>query len=200
MHEIEIKAHIQDIDDMQERLSRIADFSYHTVKDDTYWTCGEKTLRIRHEYSASTKKVLVTHKRKHYTGMIETNKELEFELIASTVPVFTAILESLGMTLTAKKYKDTKVYIPHADLFPARILEDILSMSAELSTIPPIGNFLEIEILYQDEGTDAALRQKHTDNARSIFDTLLAALHIPQQALEMRPYHQLMKEQPVTHS
>lgn len=197
MHEIEIKARVQDIYSIEERLSCIADFSYHAIKDDTYWTCGKKMLRIRREYTAGAEKVFVTHKRKHYTGMIETNKELEFELMASTVPVFTAILESLGMTLTAQKHKDTKVYLPHADIFPVHVLEDIRSMSAELSTIPPIGSFLEIEVLYPDE--DASLSKKHADNAQIIFNTLLAALNIPHAAIEVRPYQQLMKEQPVTH-
>lgn len=192
MHEIELKAHLEQPEKTELLLSRIADFSFCCVKSDQYWTLGEKAVRIRRELIADKETVFVTHKQNHYTGTIETNRELEFELAAASVSVFTEMLESLGMLCTAKKRKETKVFIPHSNLFLADILEDTCAISAELSIIDPIGYFLEIEVLYPDEGADSAASEQHIRNAQIIFDTLLAALEIPQSAIEVRPYNELL--------
>lgn len=192
MHEIELKAHLEHPQKTEALLSRIADFSLRCVKTDRYWTLGEKTVRIRQELIGDKETVFVTHKQKTYTGTIETNRELEFELAAASVPVFTEMLESLGMTCTAKKQKETKVFVPHSSLFSVDVLEGTFSVSAELSFIHPIGYFLEIEVLYPDEGSDTAAYERHIRNAQVIFDTLLTALEIPQSAIEVRPYNELL--------
>lgn len=192
MHEIELKAHLEHPEKIEALLSLIADYSFRCIKVDRYWTLGEKAIRIRHEYRADKETVLVTHKQKAYIGTIETNRELEFELTAASVPVFTEILESLGMICTAEKQKETKVFVPRPDMFPAGILEDTRSVSAELSLVHPIGYFLEIEVLYTDEGSDTAASERHIRNAQIIFDTLLVALEVPQSAIEIRPYTDLI--------
>ena len=192
MHEIELKAHLEHPDKTEALLSRIADFSLRCTKTDRYWSLGEKTVRVRRELIGDKETVFVTHKQKTYTGTIETNRELEFELAAASVPVFTEMLESLGMTCTAEKQKETKVFVPHSSLFSADILEGTRSVSAELSFIHPIGYFLEIEVLYPDEGSDTAAYERHIRNAQVIFDTLLTALEIPQSAIEVRPYNELL--------
>ena len=192
MHEIELKAHLEHPEKAEVLLSRIADFSVRCTKTDRYWTLGEKTVRVRRELIGDKETVFVTHKQKTYTGTIETNRELEFELAAASVPVFTEMLESLGMICTAEKQKDTKVFVPHSSLFSADILEDTHSVSAELSFIHPIGHFLEIEVLYADEGSDIVVSERHIRNARIIFDTLLSTLEIPQSAIEIRPYNELL--------
>ncbi len=192
MHEIELKAHLEHPKKTEALLSRIADFSLRCTKTDRYWTLGEKTIRIRRELIGDKETVFITHKQKHYTDTIETNRELEFELAAVSVPVFTEMLKSLGMTCTAEKQKETKVFVPYTDLFPAGILEGTCSVSVELSTIHPIGHFLEIEVLYPDEGSDTAAYEQHIRNAQVIFDTLLTALEIPQSAIEVRPYNELL--------
>ena len=192
MHEIELKAHLEHPEKIEALLSLIADYSFRCVKVDRYWTLGEKAIRIRHEYRADKETVLVTHKQKAYIGTIETNRELEFELTAASVPVFTEMLESLGMVCTAEKQKETKVFVPRPDMFPEGIFEDTRSVSAELSLVHPIGYFLEIEVLYTDEGSDTAASERHIRNAQIIFDTLLVALGVPQSAIEIRPYTDLI--------
>ena len=192
MHEIELKAHLEHPKKTEALLSRIADFSLRCTKTDRYWTLGEKTIRIRRELIGDKETVFITHKQKHYTDTIETNRELEFELAAVSVPVFTEMLKSLGMTCTAEKQKETKVFVPYTDLFPAGILEGTCSVSVELSTIPPIGHFLELEVLSPDEGSDTAAYEQHIRNAQVSFDTLLTALEIPQSAIEVRPYNELL--------
>ena len=192
MHEIELKAHLEYPEKTEALLSRIADFSLCCVKTDRYWSLGEKTVRVRRELIGDKETVLVTHKQKTYTDTIETNRELEFELAAASVPVFTEMLESLGMICTAEKQKETKVFVPHSSLFSADILEDTHSVSAEISFIHPIGHFLEIEVLYPDEGSDIAASGRHIRNAQTIFDTLLDALAVPQSAIEIRPYSELL--------
>ena len=192
MHEIELKAHLEHPEKTEVRLARIADFSFRCVKSDRYWTLGEKTVRVRRELVAGKETVWVTHKQKQYAGTIETNRELEFELTAASVPVFTEMLESLGMICTAEKQKETKVFVPRPDMFPEGIFEDTRSVSAELSLVHPIGYFLEIEVLYTDEGSDTAASERHIRNAQIIFDTLLVALGVPQSAIEIRPYTDLI--------
>ena len=192
MHEIELKAHLEHPEKTEELLSRIADFSFRCIKTDRYWAFGEKTVRVRQELIADKETVWVTHKQKHYVDMIETNRELEFELSAAAVPVFVEMLESLGMICTAEKQKETKVFVPRPDMFPEGIFEDTRSVSAELSLVHPIGYFLEIEVLYTDEGSDTAASERHFRNAQIIFDTLLVALGVPQSAIEIRPYTDLI--------
>ena len=191
MHEIELKARLTNPERTEQQLSRIADFAFHCVKTDCYWSFGKKTLRIRREQTAGKETVFVTHKLKKYTGAIETNRELEFELPVTAVPVFTAMLENLGFICTAKKQKDTKVFIPRSGLFKEETLAGSKALSIELSVIEPIGTFLEIEVLYQNEG---AVDERHIHNARTIFDTILTVLEIPQSAIEPRPYNELLAD------
>lgn len=194
MHEIEIKAHVSNIHDTETRLSHIADFARRCVKDDSYWTCAEKTLRIRRECTDGTERVFVTHKSKQYVGMVEAGRELECELKAASLPACTEMLERLGMRRTSTKHKDTRVFFPHKGVLADRLVEDAVSVSIELSHVPPIGDFLEIEVLYPDEGADSALAEKHIDNAQTIFNTLLTALDIPKTAIETLPYQKLLKD------
>lgn len=191
MHEIELKAHLEHPEKTEELLSHFAVFSSRCIKNDRYWSIGEKTLRIRRQQADGKETVLITHKLKKYSGTIETNQELEFELPVSAVSVFTAMLEQIGFTCTAKKQKDTKVYTPHQDLFGTEVLTDVKAVSVELSVIEPLGSFLEIEVLYPDE-KDTAAAEQHVRNAQVIFDTLLSALEIPQAAIEARPYNELL--------
>lgn len=194
MHEVEIKARLESPERTERLLSAVADFSFRCIKTDRYWSIGKKTIRTRLERIGDTETVLITHKLKRYSGAIETNRELEFELPAAALPVFTAMLEGCGFICTAEKQKDTKVFIPHADIFAAGLLDGAERISAELSVIEPIGSFLEIEILYPDANadTDTASGERHLRNARLIFDTLLAAVEVPQDAIEPRPYNELL--------
>ena len=194
MHEVEIKARLESPERTERLLAAVADFSFRCIKTDRYWSIGKKTIRTRLERIGDTETVLITHKLKRYSGAIETNRELEFELPAAALPVFTAMLEGCGFICTAEKQKDTKVFIPHADIFAAGLLDGAERVSAELSVIEPIGSFLEIEILYPDANadTDTASGERHLRNARLIFDTLLAAVEVPQDAIEPRPYNELL--------
>lgn len=192
MYEVEIKAHLVSPEQIEQRLSALADFSFHCIKTDRYWSIGKKTIRTRLEQIGSKETVLITHKLKRYIGAIETNHELEFELPTATFPIFTAMLEGCGFICTAEKQKDTKVFIPHTTLFAAGILDGAKHISAEISTIAPLGSFLEIEILYADIGADTAAGEHNLHNARLIFDTLFTALDIPREAIEPRPYNELL--------
>ena len=192
MYEVEIKAHLASPEQIEQRLSALADFSFRCIKTDQYWSIGKKTIRTRIEQNGSKETVLITHKLKQYAGAIETNRELEFELPATALPSFTAMLESCGFICTANKQKDTKVFIPHTTLFAAEILYGAKHISAELSVIEPIGSFLEIEILYADVGDDTAAGEHNLRNARLIFDTIFTALDIPREAIEARPYNELL--------
>ncbi len=123
--------------------------------------------------------VTVTYKRKHLntdpeTGTsYEVNDEHEFT-ISSSVP-FEAFLQDAGFAVSITKEKD--VYSWHQD-----------GALLELCSVPPLGNFLEIEILTEDrnESTVAA--------ARNRLNKLLEEYGIPAGAVERRYYSEMLAE------
>lgn len=192
MREIELKARLDDPQAAEECLLRCADFSLSCLKTDDYWSIGDKTIRIRQETANGSTVFFVTQKIKILNGSIENNQELEFELPAAAVPVFTAMLQNIGFILTAHKQKQTKVFIPHNELFTKDCLQDVQKISAEISRIEPIGSFLEIEILYPGNPPLPDTPDPQLARAQDIIGRLLAVLHIPRSAVEMRPYNELL--------
>lgn len=192
MREIELKARLDHPQAAEEGLLRCADLSFSCLKTDQYWTIGDKTIRIRQETVDGSTRVFVTQKIKTLNGSLENNQELEFELPAAAVPVFTAILQNTGFILTAQKQKQTKVFIPHQELFTRDSLQGVQKISAEISCIEPLGSFLEIEILYPGNPPLPDTPDPQLVRAQDIIGRLLAVLNIPQSAVEMRPYNELL--------
>lgn len=193
MHEIEIKTRLDHPEATEQRLLRFADFSSFCVKNDQYWTIGDKTIRIRQETVNKHTAIFITQKIKQFSGALESNQELEFELPAAALPVFTAILENTGFVLTAQKLKKTKRFLPHKQLFEQELTKDIQVFSAEISEIEPLGTFLEIEVLYAEHRQEAAKTASRLRNAHTIIDKVLSLLDIPHSAIEVRPYNELLQ-------
>ncbi len=202
MYEIELKAHVQNPQTVEKRLGQCADFASECVKKDTYWRINGKPLRIREEQQlpSGTSAVYITNKIRTYHNAIEVNKELEFELPEKALADFSAMLENIGFTCFLKKEKHTKVFIPHRKHFDASLLTDMHSFSIELSTVPPLGSFLEIELLYPDDSPSADTQSENNyrticiNRAEKILHTMLGILNIEDAAIEKRCYAELLAE------
>ncbi len=219
MYEIELKAHLASPAETERRLARYADFSSEYLKKDSYWNICGKTLRLREEANSATGdiKIFVTNKMKSYRNEIEVNKELEFELPYHALDVFTEMLGNLGFVCGIKKQKRTKVFLPHPGLF-TNLLHNVQYFSVELSEIPPLGSFLEIELLYPDyvseggmsafgeigvgtradTGNSLKAHAVYLKNAEKILYAMLDILNIPHDAVEPRPYAELLADIPRT--
>ncbi len=194
MHEIEAKAWIENPEKTERLLRRLTGSPVHCMKNDEYWTIGGKTIRIREETIDGKTTVLITQKVKTIAETLENNQELECELPVTSAPVFRAILKNTGFIRTAQKEKNTKIFTPFRDFFEPALLADDPHITVELSFIPPLGSFLEIEVLYQDSVQDIFEERQRILNAQQIVNMVLRVLNIPMEAIEARPYNELLRE------
>ena len=149
MNEIEIKAHVENREALVQRLNQIATLQASVTRDDTYYSLpvhGAKQLRIRKEKSANSEKILVTYKRKELRNEgsgfeTEVNEEMEC-LVTDALPLETFLLDS-GFTVHLKKHKEVSDWNYTAKDSKG----NDIPVTLELCNVPPLGDFLEIEIL-----------------------------------------------------
>ena len=160
MYEIELKARVPDRDALLRQLQTFAAFTRRIRRDDVYYRLPAKpgahtrqdesgasyvSVRLRTEYTedaaGSASKTLLTYKRKRTdsNGAIEINDERECEL--SDAGALSAFFEDAGLTPALKKRKEVEAYECETPFGKAAL---------ELCTVPPLGDFLEIEILCAD--------------------------------------------------
>ncbi len=156
MYEIELKAHVYDREKTISHLESLAKFDSKIIKNDTYYSLKTQKLinnkdhisiRIRKEYiqSSDTDKseILVTYKKKEirtneFGTSIEVNEENECT-VSDSSPLEKFLIDA-GAYIQLKKEKITLRYTLQTDYGQANL---------ELCTVPPLGDFLEIEILSQ---------------------------------------------------
>lgn len=187
MYEIELKAHIKDRDDLTKRLHSFASFKGSTHKFDTYWRSATDNIQIRvrqerkqanpHGNMEETT-TTVTYKRKQLRvsqdgTSIEVNDEQEFS-ISSRNP-FEEFLQDAGFSILRKKEK-------HVEQWQ---FEDAL---LELCNVPPLGDFLEMEILAADN------KEATVQAARTKLSFLLEKCGIPESDIEPRYYNEMLSE------
>ena len=188
MTEIELKARIENPEKIKARLAELGIHCYSYIKNDTYWEFFEKTymrLRIRKEEKTYTdgrsgKTILVTHKTREIHTETEVNNEREFAISDSSI--FEEILAELGFTQDIKKEKQGWYWELKSSTGEA-------PLSAELSLVKSLGWFLELEIL-SDTSDERNLKQN-----RSRLLAVLDSLGISREAIESRPYSELIREQ-----
>ena len=182
MFEVELKAHVDDRAHVIETLNSFAQYDDTVEKSDVYWgkMAGERKIqaRIRTEKSARGKKIFFTYKQKELRVgedgiQIEVNDEKECELLDSA-PV-EAFFSDLGLRVFLEKRKSVVGW--H--------FEDA---HIELCTVPPLGDFLEIEILsgFNDETAVSAGREK--------ILSLFARCGIGEEKIENRYYSEMLRE------
>jgi len=189
MYEIELKAHVDDKAAVINKLNEFAQFLESVKKDDTYWGIFKETenglqkiqARIRKEINLtnpSKSKIYLTYKRKESrfdnNGKVyEVNDEKESEL--SDAVALESLFEDLGMKIVLTKQK-------------AAIGYQFGEAHIELCTVPPLGDFLEIEIISEqnDEKTVFEKRKKLLE--------VLKLCEISEEKIENRYYSEMLKE------
>lgn len=215
MYEIELKAHAAEADAVRRCLATFARPVEMIDKSDTYYrlelhdshfdrlndpdnellanhgktsTNGKPylTARIReevhHTNSGDERSILFTYKRKRLVSdgagaAIEVNDENECTI--SDSGALQAMLFDAGFVVSHKKHKKAEGYMADTPCGEAHI---------ELCAVPPLGDFLEIEILSEknDDQTIAAAHQA----IKEIFTRCC----IPLEAIEERYYTQMLEE------
>lgn len=183
MFEVELKAHVYEREKVIEKLNSFAEYLGNVQKDDVYWKTykNEKKVkaRIRTETNLedSTKKIFLTYKKKECRfdengKSYEVNDEKECELSDSIT--LEALFKDLGMIVFLKKQK----------IVLGWQFEEI---HIELCTVPPLGDFLEIEIISNtnDEKTVSEKREK--------LISILKKCEIPEKNIENRYYSDMLK-------
>jgi predicted adenylyl cyclase CyaB len=195
MYEIELKAHVTDYARVIETLNSFAEYDGKVDKRDIYYhlpctklsvsnDSGYLSCRIRRESRKTENSVrtniILTYKKKELrTGddgiPIEVNDEKECTLSDSSA--LEALLVDTGFTPACTKHKITESWYAHTDAGKAHI---------ELCTVPPLGDFLEIEIMSTSQD------KTYIASARKCIENLLDRCGIPLSAVENRYYNEML--------
>ena len=194
MKEIELKVHVEDRDSLIEKLNSFATYTNSIQRDDFYWgtssTCRNK-IRVRKESGVPNEpretrpETIVTYKRKELRTnsqgqAVEVNDEKECT-ISNSEPL-EAFLTDIGYSVVLKKHKSVMVWIlqPHS--------QKESSVSFELCNVPPLGDFLEIEILTKDDS------EENIKYAQDKLFELLDMTGIGRDKIEKRYYSEMLRE------
>ena len=222
--EIELKAHVNDIEALRTLLLQKAEYLGAFEKEDTYWVPKEpdmqestqdetgsvKTrrssgLRVRKEKRTlpdGTEKsvILVTKKAKEMQDNIEVNKEDEFEISTSEEQDFKKQLIKEGLKPASGKRKQGWAFNHN-------------KITAELVEVEGLGWFIELEILFKsgiefmsymgaERHDGGPISIDNIDKARTkiIAETekklkdFLSSLGIAEDAIEPRYYSKMLAE------
>ena len=186
--EIELKAHIEDIEVLRLLLLEKAQYAGAFEKDDAYWQPeGNHTslkgsssgLRIRKEKRTlpdgqEENLTLATTKEKEVKNGIEVNKEREFE-IRPDARYFEDYLSSLGLRSTFSKQKKGWLF-------------SFGELNIELLEVKNLGPFIELEIVTDFTSEDAITKRKE-----QLLD-FLDSIGIKREAIESRFYSEMLAE------
>lgn len=189
MYEVELKAWLDNKIKTETKLRNFATFDALFFKQDTYYHLDSKniTVRIREEEIHSSnniteKQILVTYKEKKYhkakdNTSYEVNLENEFTI--SEKEAFEKILIDSGYHISLKKTKNTASYY-----FTEK--DSNTTFHIELCTIPPIGDFIEIETLTENNS------EENTNRLKTSIISILENLNIPKSKIEIKTYKDLL--------
>lgn len=190
MKEIEIKAHVYNSQEVIDILNKNAYILGKSEKQDTYYHLPLSTpasdkknyisVRIRKETTDTTRYYL-TYKQKELIKQIdgtsiEVNDENETEI--QNPAALEKLFASLGGKIALKKQKSVIHWNCEIEGIKTHI---------ELCTIPPLGDFLEIESI--QESDDPQLVEK----IKKVEESIFTMCNIPLSQIEPRYYSELLK-------
>lgn len=193
--EIELKAWLDDHEQVKKRLFSLGRFARSFEKNDTYWLPTQNDnsgmsipfsgLRVRRERSTGSGDVeqrafMVTTKKKRIMGKIEVNDEREFAV--SSADFFEDMLCDLGLSKAMQKKKsgwDWQIPTETKGRQPINV---------EISMVNDLGWFLEIELFAKDDS------EQSIEEGRGELFSLLAKLEVPEEKIETRPYSVLLRD------
>lgn len=196
MTEIELKVHVEDRDTLIEKLNTFATYTNCIQRDDFYWGSSDsckKKIRIRKESGVPKEpretfpETIVTYKRKELRTnaqgqAVEVNVEKECTI--SNPEPLEAFLTDIGYSVVLKKHKSVMVWMMKTNP------QKESSISFELCNVPPLGDFLEIEILTKDDS------EENVKSAQEKLFALLDMTGIGRDKIENRYYSEMLKDLP----
>lgn len=183
--EIEIKARVENIEQIFEKLEKLSYSTYHgkVEKKDIYWSKSlEDSLlfRTRFQEIDGKKSVLITSKpSKNKAEGTEINVENEFEADSSQWENIIHFCEGLNLVHYRHKYKKGWQFTLKKNGF---------EIHAELFDVKYLGNFLEMEICGEN------IESFDVDSASESLRLVLDDLEISRNAIEPRGYSKLLED------
>lgn len=172
--EVELKAHLSDPVATEARAAELGTFAGEITKEDVYFRrCGDPSrlpadrFRLRREGGQA----VVNFKQERQAGGVEVNQEVEFEV--ADAHAFYQFTNRFGFEPFVVKRKRSRVY-------------QVGRAHVELNQVEHLGDFVEIEILCAHE-SEAPV-------ARIELARLLTKLGLAADALELRPYIDMLQE------
>ena len=194
--EIELKAHTRDREAVLQKLRSFADFDKSVSKDDRYFKLdkdgapnGHITARIRKEKTAGLdgraieEKIFLTYKKKEKRvasggGALEVNQE--FETALDNAECLEALFADIGFVPHFTKHKDAIGFYADTPCGRAHL---------ELCSVPPLGDFLEIEFV-----TDGNAGEDEIRAMRSELEALVLKCGLALEDIEKKYYSELLAE------
>ncbi len=205
MFEIELKAHVENRSKVIEKMNFLAEYIGSVQKDDFYWgkdIDGKKIqARIRRERhleildaesfmaninadeyrlkpDQGKEEVFLTYKEKEVRESengtsFEVNDEKESKI--DNPQALEALFKDLGMNIVLEKHKTVISWMYG-------------NTHIELCTVPPLGDFLEIEILTENNDQETI-----TENRNKLLE-ILKKCDIPESKIEKRYYSEMLRE------
>lgn len=177
--EVEMKAWTHDLESIEERMPQDASGPFPIDFRDVYY-CPENTKGYTHyrfRLRESKGKAWVTAKEDLGSGNSQVSREHEFEV--SSKKEFHAFVTLFGFKVLIEKKKTGKKYLVKSALdFPAKA-------SVELVHIEGLGDFVEVELMVEEE---------QVERAKEEIKRMLEGLGVRQEAIEQRPYTQMLYE------
>ncbi|MEK6794328.1 MAG: class IV adenylate cyclase [Spirochaetota bacterium] len=171
--EIELKAHVRDVERVRAFLKAHAVFRKKYFKRDRYFfhppdESMDSLLRLRNANGSH----VFTSKKRHMERSVEINEETEMSVRKNDArKIVRFITGVLGYRDYVIKEKKGRAY-------------SYRGVRIELSEVSPLGHFVEIEIL---DGTSSAEEQI------ALLHSILADLGIPESDIETTPYVALLR-------
>lgn len=187
-YEIELKAHVYNRDEVIKILNEKARYCGAVEKSDTYYKfpSADISARIRREVhnmdGECKNQTVFTYKRKEVKKdsnglLIEVNDENE--CIVDDGSALEVFFEDLGAKISLKKEK--KVLHWH-------FLIDGNDAHVELCTVPPLGDFLEIEIIKNENSEEIV------ESAKKSIQKIFTLCNIPLENIETRYYRDMLSD------
>lgn len=141
--EIEIKARVEGIPGLEERLKSLCVYKRDFKKEDTYFRIPGKPDKTSFRIRKQGDNTWVTFKKKRWHGSAEVNEEKEF--LVSSEEVFKDFISLFEASEVIKKIKEGSFY-SYRDL------------NVELCTVKNLGRFLEVEKLLETASEEEVSR------------------------------------------
>lgn len=193
MFEIELKAHVYNKEKLKEKLKLFATYEQSVERNDFYYEQKDKNIsvRLRQEStslqnSKSKEKIqtknIFTYKKKETklsSQGIKTEVNDEKECTVSDFVPIEEFLKDAGFVQVLHKQKIVEDYTCKTKFGKANI---------ELCNVPPLGDFIEIEIL--NESKD----KKNIENIQQELFAILEKCSIPKSNIEQKYYSKMLQE------